>query len=83
MEFDKERYQEAVVLFIQAQQEEAKWKAHLLMDTDMLEGLSNIEDLGYTAVIQRFGKQCIKVNILLLYRLLIFFMLFNLGPFIL
>ncbi|KAG2219682.1 hypothetical protein INT45_001854 [Circinella minor] len=61
VEFDKERYQEATVLFIQAQQEEAKWKAHLLMETDMLERLSNIEDLGFTGVIQRFGKQCIKV----------------------
>ncbi|KAI7860873.1 hypothetical protein BDC45DRAFT_7651 [Circinella umbellata] len=61
VEFDKERYQEAAVLFIQAQQEEAKWKAHLLRKTDMLERLSNIEDLGFTGVIQRFGKQCIKV----------------------
>ena len=73
-EIDKEHYQEAAVLFIQAQQEEAKWKAHLLMNTDMLEGLSNIEDLGFTAVIQRFGKQCIKVNILRLCHLLIFFL---------
>ncbi|KAI9274695.1 hypothetical protein BDA99DRAFT_498260 [Phascolomyces articulosus] len=59
--FGEDRYMEAMLHFIHAQQEEAEWKTHLLMDTDILQRFPSIEELGFTSVIKRFGKQCIKI----------------------
>ena len=62
-------YLDSLSWLLRAKREEATWKEHLLLETDLINEQSKLQSLGFEQLIFTYGKACIKVNetIMILY----------------
>lgn len=55
-------YLDSLSWLLRAKREEAAWKEHLLLETDLINGQSRLQSLGFERLVYTYGKACIKVR---------------------
>lgn len=55
-------YLNSLSWLLRAKREEATWKEHLLLETDLINAQSRLQSLGFERLIFTYGKACIKVR---------------------
>ncbi|CDH54530.1 hypothetical protein RO3G_15853 [Lichtheimia corymbifera JMRC:FSU:9682] len=53
-------YLNSLSWLLRAKREEATWKEHLLLETDLINAQSRLQSLGFERLIFTYGKACIK-----------------------
>lgn len=55
-------YLDSLSWLLRVKREEATWKEHLLLETDLINEQSRLQSLGFEQLVLTYGKACIKVN---------------------
>lgn len=60
-DFLKDDYHDAMLFLVAARQKEAIWKAEFKSNEAQTNG-SNLDNVGFSSVVDRVGRICLKVN---------------------